>query len=47
VLERIFAIADELRARLLDGFGEAQIAETNAFLGELIRQLDRGLSASE
>ena len=46
VLERIFAIADELRTRLLEGLGEARVAEANALFAELIRRFDAGLPVS-
>ena len=43
VLEDIFAIADELRDRLLDGLPAEAIGELNAFLGLLTERLDAGL----
>jgi MarR family transcriptional regulator for hemolysin len=47
VLAEMFAIADELRSRLLEGFGGTEVAEANALFGELIRRLDAGLPASD
>ena len=45
-LEEIFAIADELRDRLLAGLPDAKIEELNAFLGTLVGRLDDGLPDS-
>ena len=42
-LREIFAIADELRGRLLEGVPEEQMDELNAFLGALSERLDAGL----
>ena len=42
-LREIFAIADELRDRLLAGVSEEQMDELNAFLGALSDRLDAGL----
>jgi MarR family transcriptional regulator for hemolysin len=42
-LEEMFAIADELRDRLLDGFETGKIDEINAVLVELTARLDAGL----
>lgn len=42
-LADIFAIADELRHRLLDGLPADKIEELNAFLGLLTDRLDAGL----
>ena len=43
VLEDIFAIADELRERLLDGLPEDKIDELSGFLALLTERLDAGL----
>jgi MarR family transcriptional regulator, transcriptional regulator for hemolysin len=43
VLQDIFAIADELRERLLDGMPADKIDELNGFLGQLGERLDSGL----
>jgi len=43
VLEGIFAIADELRARLLDGVEPGMMDELNQFLVMLTNRLDAGL----
>jgi MarR family transcriptional regulator for hemolysin len=43
VLEDIFAIADELRDRLLDGIPPEQTDELNEFLAMLTARLDEGL----
>jgi MarR family transcriptional regulator for hemolysin len=43
VLEGIFAIADELRARLLDGVEPGMMDELNQFLVMLTDRLDAGL----
>jgi MarR family transcriptional regulator for hemolysin len=43
-LEGMFAIADEMRGRLLDGLDEDDTAEINRFLRMLINRLDAGLS---
>jgi MarR family transcriptional regulator for hemolysin len=42
-LEDIFARADCLRARLLDGFTEAELDTVNRFLARLMERLDKGL----
>lgn len=42
-LEKIFTIADDLRARLLDGISSEQVDELNEFLGMLTERLDAGL----
>ena len=42
-LEEIFAIADALRDRLLEGVPAAKVEELNAFLGMLTDRLDAGL----
>lgn len=44
VLEELFAIADEMRERLLDGFSEDEIEQMNRVLRKLIGRLDAGLS---
>lgn len=46
VLEKIFAIADELRDRLLDGVLPERVDELNEFLGMLTDRLDAGLPTS-
>jgi MarR family transcriptional regulator for hemolysin len=43
VLEEIFAIADEMRDRLLDGLPADRVDELNGFLMELTGRLDAGL----
>lgn len=43
VLENIFAIADELRDRLLDGVSADKVEELNTFLVLLTERLDNGL----
>jgi MarR family transcriptional regulator for hemolysin len=43
-LEGVFAITDEMRARLLDGFSDDEIEQINRFLRKLIGRLDAGLS---
>jgi len=43
VLEEIFAIADEMRDRLLDGLPADTVDELNGFLGLLTERLDAGL----
>lgn len=43
-LEEMFAIADDMRVRLLDGLDEDEVAEINRFLRMLIGRLDAGLS---
>jgi MarR family transcriptional regulator for hemolysin len=43
VLEEIFAIADEMRDRLLEGVPAEKVDELNAFLGQLSDRLDAGL----
>jgi MarR family transcriptional regulator for hemolysin len=43
VLEEIFAIADEMRGRLLGGLPEDKLDEVNDFLGLLNERLDAGL----
>ncbi|OYW45998.1 MAG: hypothetical protein B7Z08_08515 [Sphingomonadales bacterium 32-68-7] len=43
VLERIFAIADPLRARLLDGLDAGQIETLSGLLCDLLGKLDGGL----
>ena len=43
VLEEIFAIADEMRGRLLGGLPEDKLDEVNDFLGLLNDRLDAGL----
>jgi len=43
VLQQIFEIADELRARLLRGFSEEKLTEMNEFFAELLARLDAGL----
>lgn len=43
VLQDIFAVADELRDRLLDGLSDQTIDELNDKLGMLIARLDAGL----
>ncbi|MEO0062331.1 MAG: Transcriptional regulator SlyA [Pseudomonadota bacterium] len=45
VLEQIFAIADVLRDRLLDGVPAEQIDQQNAFMAGLMQRLDAGLPA--
>lgn len=47
VLKEIFAIADELRDRLLDEVPEATIDELNTILGMLSDRLDAGLPVPE
>jgi MarR family transcriptional regulator for hemolysin len=39
-LEEIFAIADCLRSRLLDGFSDAELDTVNRFLARLMERLD-------
>lgn len=39
-LQQIFGIVDDLRARLLGGFGDDHIARMNEFCWELVRRLD-------
>jgi MarR family transcriptional regulator for hemolysin len=46
-LQEIFAIADELRGRLLDDVSDGTMDELNAFLGMLSERLDAGLPGSE
>ena len=43
VLEEIFAIADEMRDRLLDGLPADKVDELNGFLVQLTERLDAGL----
>lgn len=43
VLEEIFAIADGLRMKLVDGYSATQIDELNAVLADLMGRLDTGL----
>jgi len=43
VLERIFAITQPLRARLLAGLSEEQVRQMNELLGLLLARLDEGL----
>jgi len=47
VLQDIFAIADELRGRLLEGVPDDHMDELNAFLGTLSDRLDAGLPEPE
>ena len=47
VLREIFAIADEMRDRLLDGVSEERMDELNAFLEGLSERLDAGLPGPE
>ncbi len=47
VLKDVFAIADEWRFRLLDGFTEEQTEQATSFCGELVTRLDRGLADPE
>jgi MarR family transcriptional regulator for hemolysin len=42
-LDEIFAIADSLRSRMLEGFTDAEIETVNRFLGRLMERLDSGL----
>jgi MarR family transcriptional regulator for hemolysin len=42
-LEEIFSIADALRARMLDGFSEAELDTVNRFMAKLMERLDSGL----
>lgn len=46
-LEQIFGVADELRARLFDGYSEEELNTINAFLLEIVSRLDAGLPESE
>lgn len=46
-LEDIFAIADSLRGRLLEGIRPDEVDELNQFLGMLTARLDAGLPAAE
>ena len=46
-LERIFAIAEPLRARLLAGLPEEQVAQMNQLLETLLARLDDGLPEHE
>ena len=46
-LEEIFEIADEMRARLLDGIPPETIELINGFLGGLMSRLDAGLPDPE
>jgi MarR family transcriptional regulator for hemolysin len=46
-LERIFAIADDLRARLLDGLDDETIAHTNRLFAGLMAKLDAGLPPAD
>lgn len=43
-LKEVFAIADDLRFRLLDGFSDAEKVEATEFCRELVRRLDTGLA---
>jgi len=45
VLEEMFDVSDELRARLLDGIDPATIATMNEFFAGLLERLDGGLAA--
>lgn len=47
VLEEIFAIADELRERLLDGLSDQTIDELNGILATLSGRLDAGLPRAD
>lgn len=46
-LEAIFAIADDLRGRLLDGIAGERIEEHNRLLERLMERLDAGLPPAE
>lgn len=43
-LESVFAIADDMRDSLLDGFSDDEVEQLNRFLRKLIGRLDAGLS---
>lgn len=47
VLKEIFEIADAMRARLLHGYSDEQIAHINEFFAELLERLDAGLPEEE
>ncbi|WP_054531746.1 MarR family transcriptional regulator [Erythrobacter sp. SG61-1L] len=47
VLKDVFAIADEWRFRLLDGFSPEETDQATAYCGELVKRLDRGLADPE
>ena len=47
VLEEMFAIADRLRERLLEGLKEEQLEETNDLFAILIGRLDEGLQSGD
>jgi len=46
-LKDIFEIADTMRARLLHGYSDEQIALINGFFAELLERLDAGLPEEE
>jgi MarR family transcriptional regulator for hemolysin len=45
-LAEILALAEDLRARLLDGFDPAEIDRTNTFLEAVLARMDHGIPAS-